>query len=314
MVGRNLIPALIRAGYEIRILGHKNLKGLNDYNVPVVKGDVLAPDTLYEFVDGADVVLHLAAIISMTRKSKMAYEINVNGTSNLLEASRKLSVSKFIHFSSIHSYSPYPLDAELDETRSLNFTSKFEYDRSKAASEKMVLEANSPNFNTIILNPSGILGPGDNKPSPLGRAVVELYKGNVPALLNGGYNWVDLRDVVDGTLKAIRYAEPGQAYLLSGHWKSLDELAQEIAANGGKDPPRWHVPFWLARLGAHFLNVWVNVKNEDRIFTETSLDTLQHSPRYVTHQKATATFGYNPRPFSDTIRDLIIYYRKTGLI
>ncbi len=233
-IGINLIPELIKTGYEVRILSHRNEEVLKEFEVPVVKGDLLKPDSLTPFIDGADVIIHLAAVVTIHKRSQEALKVNVQGTKNLLDAAQKKGVRKFIFFSSIHSLDVNPLDQVLDESRVYNLHSPFDYDNSKVIGEQMVLDANSNVFETVILNPTSVVGPMDYKPSLMGKAVIQLYKGKIPALLKGGYNWVDVRDVVKATLAAIPLSLPNQKFILAGHWKSMTDLGKAVEKVGGK--------------------------------------------------------------------------------
>ncbi len=313
-VGINLIPKLIENNYEVSVLAHKNAAILEHFNVNLIRGDLMDRGSLVEFVDEADVVIHLAAVVTIQEKSPEALRVNVEGTRNLLNIARERKVKKFIHFSSIHSLNVFPLEETLDETRELNFTSPFDYDLSKVKSEQMVVEASSHDLATVILNSTSILGPRDYQPSLIGQAIIQFYKGRIPAILNGGYNWVDVRDVVDATLKAIDKAPPGSKFMLSGHWRNLKQLGTLIAENGGAPCPRFTVPFWLARFGARFLNYFSTGKTGDQLFTVASLETLQHSHRDISNKKARAVLGFNPRPFDKTLADTIDWFRDQKLI
>jgi dihydroflavonol-4-reductase len=313
-IGINLIPELIKSGYEVRILSHRNEEILKKFNVPVVKGDLLEPDSLHRFIDGADVIIHLAAVVTIHKKSVEALKVNVQGTKDLLEAAKKASVRKFIYFSSIHSMDENPMNQVLDESRAYNTHSPFDYDHSKVVSEQMVLAANSEGFETIILNPTSVVGPMDYKPSLMGRAIIHLYNGRIPALLQGGYNWVDVRDVVKAALAAIPGSLPRQKFIIGGHWQSMTDLGTAVENSGGKPCPKLLAPFWMAYLGAGVLSCLPFIRKDDQLFTKASLHTLQNSHKNISSEKAKRILNFQPRPFDETIRDTVQWFKETKMI
>ncbi len=313
-IGLNLVPELKRLGYDLRLLAHRNNRMLDRIGVPVMPGDLLDPGSLNVFLNGVDVVVHLAAVITIQKRSPRALEVNIEGTRNLLEAAREKGVKKFIHISSIHSINVFPLDKTLDETRDLNLNSPFDYDRSKAVSELMVVDAADTDFSTVVINPVAVLGPYDYQPSFLGEAIIRLYQGRIPAILNGGYHWVDVRDVAKAILSAIEKAPSGSKFMIAGHWKSLKDLAEAIEKCGGAPCPGFSIPFWLARIGAHFLNTFVSKKRGRPLFTSASLAALQHSHRDISIKNAETILNYSPRPFEESITDTIKWYRETKMI
>lgn len=313
-IGVNLLPLLIKRGYQVRVLVHKNSAAFEGLDVTPVYGDLLDKASLVECIDGAEICIHLAGVITLEKKSEEVLRVNIEGTRNLLEASRELGVKKFIFFSSIHALNVFPLTGTMDETRELNYRSPFDYDQSKVKGEEMVLEAAQNGLHTVILNPTAVFGPKDHKPSQLGRALIQYYKGNIPATLDGGYNFVDVRDVAEGTVQAIDKGRNGHRYILSGNWKSITDLGATVHRFGGKKPPGIKVPFWLARLGAGILNHFSSGKDEERLFAPASLDTLENSHRNISFKKAEQELGYNPKEFETTIQDTIAWFRNNNII
>lgn len=313
-IGINLIPELIKKGLEVRILSHRNEEILKDFDVPVVKGDLMNPESLVPFIDGADVIVHLGAVVTIHKRSPEALKVNIQGTRNLLDEARKKGVRKFIFFSSIHSLDVNPVDQVLDESRAYNVKSPFDYDQSKVVSEQMVLDANREGFETVILNPTSVLGPVDYKPSLMGKAIIQLYRGKIPALLKGGYNWVDVRDVVQAILAAIPASLPGQKFILGGHWQSMTDLGEAVEKAGGEPCPKLIVPFWTAYLGARILSVLPFISNEDQLFTHASLHTLQNGHQNISSEKAARILNYHPRPFEETVRDTVEWFKENKMI
>ncbi len=311
-IGTNLIPALLNCNHEVRILFHNHDNPSFIKDVEVIQGDILDPSCLDRFATQQEVIIHMAAKISIEKKTPEAFKINTEGTRNILNAARKNGVKRLIHFSSIHSLKTDPLDRALDETRELNLESEFDYDRSKAMGEKMAMDAAGDKLEVIVLNPTAVIGPYDHWPSLLGRAIINLYKGRIPALVDGGYDWVDVRDISEATLKAVEDGKPGEKYMLSGYWRSLKDLAESIHQAGGSKAPSIKVPFSLAMAGAGLLNFFLQGK--ERLFTPVSLESLKNGHRNISHEKAKRELNFNPRPFEVTIADALEWFRKNNYL
>jgi dihydroflavonol-4-reductase len=138
-----------------------------------------------------------------------------------------------------------------------------------------------------------------------------MARHELPALVTGGYDWVDVRDVVSGAVAAEKNATSGSCYLLSGHWLSIPDIAAMIAGITGVPPARLTVPLWLARLGAPVIEAYARFRGKRPLYTGVSLRALR-SNRHISHEKATRELGYSPRPFRDTITDTMRWFRENG--
>jgi dihydroflavonol-4-reductase len=206
------------------------------------------------------------------------------------------------------------MEQELNENRALDVDSSFDYVRSKALAEKMITEANGKELETIVLSPTAVIGPHDYKPSLLGDAVIRFHKGKAPALIPGGYDWVDVRDICIAAMNAIEMGQPGEKYILSGHWRSLKELTDIIHKLGGAKPPLLTVPFALAMASAPLLNLYSKMRKQSPLYTNVTLDAVARSHRIISSQKAKTTLKYSPRPFEETVADTIRWFKEEHYI
>jgi len=313
-VGTNLCRMLIDHGYKVRALIHNSSEGLEKLDIEFVKGDVTCEPDLRRLCEGCSVVFHLAACISIRRKDQRCMDINAGSCETLLSAARSEGIRRIIHFSSIHAFSQEPFDEILDEGRDLELNSMISYNRSKALGQKIMLEGSSSVLEVVVLNPTAILGPNDFQPSLLGNAVIRFYKGQNPSLIPGGYDWVDVRDVCTAAINAIEKGLPGECYLLSGSWKSLKEMARAVEKQGGHKAPVLTLPWWLAHVGAVFLNMRATVTGGMPLYTSMSLDTLKESHRNISSAKAAGDLEFNSRPFEETMADTIRWFRENKYI
>lgn len=309
-IGNNLCRMLAQQGHEVRALVHQDTRGLEGLKAELIKGSLTSEADLAELCSGCETVFHLAAYISIHKRDPKCLKINYESTILLHRAARSKGVKKIIHFSSIHAYQQEPLDLELNESRGLELHSNVSYDRSKALSQKFMMETSSADLETVVINPTAIIGPGDFKPSLTGSAIIRLYKGLIPALLPGGYDWVDVRDVCKAAIKAMEYGVPGECYLVGGSYQSLRDMTHEIEKLGGHRPPRLELPFLVARIGVPFLNLHSAIRKTEPLYTSVSLDTLEKSHRNISHAKAATALGYAPRPFEETLADTIAWFRE----
>ena len=305
---------LIRRRRPCRALVHHNMRPIEGLPVERVSGDVMDPVSLERAFQGAEVVYHLAARISLIGgQDGLVHDTNVVGTRNVVAACLAAGVRRLVHFSSIHAFQQRPFDEPLDETREKSGDEAPAYDRSKALAEREVLAGVERGLDAVIVNPTGVLGPFDFEPSAMGQVLLDLHHRRLAGLVAGGFNWVDVRDVINGALAAEARGRTGQNYLLGGHWVSVVEVAETVRQVTGVAPPWFVSPMWLARVGAPFAVAFAKVRGTRPLFTSDSLAALR-SNRAISFEKATRELGYSPRPFRETIQDSFAWFREMGWV
>jgi len=314
-VGVNLVRALIARGRNVRIIAHNSTLGLENLNVERRNGDVNDPDSLASAFEGVSVVYHLAAYISLLMSDRVRCSaVNIDGTRNVIEACRRNNVKRLVHFSSIHSLCSTPFNVPIDETRPLVESLKsVPYDLSKASGERLVRQAAREGIDAVIINPTAVIGPYDYRPSHFGQALIMMAEGRIPVLIEGGFDWVDARDVVEGAIEAEQTAPAGANYLLSGAWLSMREMAVIVSQITGRRPPALICPASVARACAPIVTTvsrWTGVRP---LFTTVSLKALAGN-RNISHAKATRELGYEPRPIRETLADTIGWFTDNGFI
>jgi dihydroflavonol-4-reductase len=313
-VGANLVRELIKEKRTVRALIRDDSRGVEGLDIETVKGNILDYKSLFHAVKGNEVVFHLAASISIVGdKSGQVRLTNVEGTRNVVQACLEAGVCRLVHFSSIHAYSPFPLDQSVDENSSAADARSPAYDRTKAEGNKIVFEGVKKGLDAVIVAPTGIIGPNDFKLSRMGAVLVKIYNRKLFGLIDGGYNWVDVRDVVHGALLAEKKALSGSQYILSGEWVSIPKLAQLIQESFGVPAPRFVSPMWLARLAAPFSEYYSILRKKEPHFTPEALVTLR-SHKLICRKKAEEELGYRPRPLKESIEDTLRWYEKMGML
>jgi len=313
-LGGNLARALLSRGEVVKGLIHRDRRAVDGLDVELIEGDLLDLESLKRAFRDVEVVYHLAASISLTGNWHQMEAINVIGTRNVVEACKACGVRRLVHCSSIHAFVQTPLDVPLDETRPLASAQRYPaYDRSKALGELEVYKGFEDGLDAVILNPTAITGPLDFKPSYFGKALIAMGRGKLPALVHGGFDWVDVRDVVAGMVQAEKTAPPGARYLLSGHWRSVVDIGRLVARLTNAPVPRLTVPIWMAYLGLPIINLMSLFNGGERLYTRFSLHSLK-SNHQISHARATRELGYQPRPFTRTIADTILWFKENGYL
>jgi dihydroflavonol-4-reductase len=312
-IGANLVRALIDSGRRTCCLVHVNHRAIDGLDTELVYGDVGDLDSLCTAFQGAEVVYHLAASISLSMSDWDSLEaVNVVGTRNVVEACLRMDVRRLVHFSSIHAMVQEPFSIPVDETRPLAISKHYPpYDRSKAGAENEIRRGIDHGLDAVIVNPTAVIGPNDYEPSYFGEALLLMACHKLPALVTGGFDWVDVRDVVEGAIRAEKRAPTGEKYLLSGHWVSMCDIAAMVSDITGVRQPRLTCPLWLAHLGVPFVKLVCRLNGKRPLYTDVSLRALRSNP-HVSHEKATRELGYHPRPFRETVIDTLQWFQENG--
>ncbi len=314
-IGANLVQSLLDQGRRVRAVAHTRKGLLEGAEVEWVEADVRDKASLVRAFEGADVVYHLVALISIDgEQGGLVPEINVKGAANAAQAALECGVRRLIHFSSVHAFDIARQGGAVDESWPRSNTPQHNaYDRSKAAGEVEVRKVIEAGLDAVIVHPTGVIGPNDGEPSRMGQVFLDLYHRKLPGLINGGFNWVDVRDVVAGAMAAEVRGQRGRNYLLSGHWRSVAELASLAESITGVKPPWMVSPMWLARVGAPFQVAFNRMLGQRPLYTSESLEALRAN-RDISHARASAELGYAPRPIERSVEDIYSWFRARGML
>jgi dihydroflavonol-4-reductase len=314
-LGGNLVRELLAQGRTVRVLARADRRALQGLDVDVVEGDIFDARALRTLMDGAETVFHLAGRISIAgAEGGLVEKTNVAGVRNVLQACRAVGVRRLVHCSSIHAFDGRPSRQPIDETRRLALgPGHAPYDRSKAEGQRVVLEAAADGLDAVVINPTAVVGPCDYKVSRMGSVFLDIYHGRLPMLIDGGYNWVDARDVARGAILAELKGRRGQSYLLSGHWVHICEVSRMIERLTGRRTPSLASPMWLAWAASWFSLGWGRLRGTTPKFTPAAITALK-SHRLISHEKASRELGYQPRAFEETVRDTMEWFRQAGML
>jgi len=133
-------------------------------------------------------------------------------------------------------------------------------------------------------------------------------------LTKGGYDLVDVRDVVEGTINAAINGKKGDKYILSGQNMELKDLSVLIGKVTGQKTPKFIAPTFLAKLGVPFLKLFAAIQNKPPLYTGDMLDILLNSNKNISHDKASKELDYKSRSIDETIKDTYDWFKQNGFI
>ncbi len=314
-LGNNVVRALLARGRKVRVLVHSESASLAGLDVEKRAGDILDRSSLDDAFENVEVVYHFAAKVSIIPSEGPATtRTNTLGPKNVVNACLSHGVRRLVHASSVHALTSGGSNGATDERCTPNLDPGAPaYDRSKAMGEAEVRAAIARGLDSVIVNPTGAIGPHDYAPHLAGRALIDMYLGKLPINVSGGFNWVDARDVAAGALAAEEHGRTGENYLLSGHWAPMPEIARIMERVTGHRGPRFVAPLWLAKLGLPFIAGFAALTGSQPLYTGPSMRALSEHRR-CDNAKARSELGFSPRPLEQTIADTLAFYKQAGLL
>ena len=312
-LGNVLIRTLLEKGEKVRafVLPKDNLTPLDGLDVEIAHGNVLEPESITPALKGVDTAYHLAAMISiMPGKNEMVQRVNVEGTRNMLAAAQKAQLRRFVYTSSIHAIQRAPHGTTIDESLPYDPHNPYgAYDTSKAQASLLVQEAAKNGLNAVLVCPTGVIGPYDFRVSLLGAWFLSYWKHKPVQYFEGGYDYVDVRDVASGMIAAAEKGRSGESYLLSGGYMSNDDLAKLGRQLVGGTYRLLKLPLGLIQFLAHLLPHYYRLSKKSPLLTPYSIEVLQ-SNAAISHAKATRELGYQPRSLKDSLRDALLWFKE----
>ena len=324
LVGSHLLFELVSQGRKVRALRRSNSnvdevrKVFKYYSkdadlllskIEWVEADILDTEKIEEFLDDVDEVYHTAAVVSFDpRDRERMMNVNVEGTSKLVDLILEKKIQKFCFVSSVASIGPMNGNQPADEssfwkrTRSTSW-----YSRSKFKSEMEVWRAMADGLKAVIVNPSIILGPGHWKRGS-SQMFEKIYKG-LPFYPNGLTGFVDVRDVVRAMISFMDDNKFGERYILSSENLFYKDVFFEIARCYNKKPPKFAANRTLTSLAWRLDWIRRNLTGLPPIITKETARSSQNI-KYYSNQKIRETLDFEFTPINKTIKHICEVYLK----
>jgi dihydroflavonol-4-reductase len=316
-VGSAVARALLARGQPVRVLARPNndRRNLAGLAVEIAEGAMEDPRSLARAVAGCRYVYHVAADYRIwVPDPAPMFRANVDGTRDLLTAALEAGAERVVYTSSVATLGLVAGGSADEETPSSIDDMIGPYKRSKFAAEEVVRElVRERGLPVVIVNPSTPVGPGDIKPTPTGRLILEAARGQMPAFVDTGLNIVHVDDVAEGHLAAAEKGRIGGRYILGGENMALAEILAEVAQAVGRRPPWLRVPHGVLFPIAIGAEMAARVTGRDPFVT---LDGVRMSRKkmYFTSEKASHELGYAPRPAREAIADAVRWFEANGYL
>lgn len=304
-VGLHVVRELARRGDDLRLLVRKgsNTKPLEGIEFEPAVGDVTDRKAVRKAMKGVERVFHVAGTTSMRSRARdRVFEVNVEGTRNVMEEALRAGVVKAVLTSSSSAVGAANKGETIDEDYPFTVGRLgIAYINSKHEAELVSMRAAAKGLPVTIVNPSFVLGPDDPNPSGTSNALVRrLLLRRIPGYLDGAINIVDVRDVAKGHVLADERGEDGERYLLTGRNFTQQRLFADLSRIAGVPPPPIRMQGRLVLTGVEMMEL-------TGLKMPTSADEVRSGTQWFTYRndKARKQLGWEPRPHEETLEDTV---------
>ncbi|MFZ2537836.1 MAG: NAD-dependent epimerase/dehydratase family protein [Oscillospiraceae bacterium] len=320
-LGNTVVKELVRRGQTVRalVLPTDKSTSLDGYTVEVIKGnvcDALSLEALFKTKEPRHViVIHTAGIVTIASKfQQIVYDVNVTGTKNIIAQCLKHKVEKLVHVSSVHAIPEIANRGFIKEVAHFNKDEVFGlYAKTKAEATQAVLDSVKDGLDAVVVNPSGIIGPYDYGHGHITQLIMDYLDGRLTSGIDGGYDFIDVRDVANGVLSAAQKGRAGECYILSGGFHTIRELLGTLHKVSGKRKIKSFLPIWFVKLTAPLAEIYYKFLKQPPLFTKYSLYTLASNSNF-SNKKAVDELGFTTRDFSETLNDTVKWLRENNRV
>ncbi len=315
-VGGAVARLLAEREYEVRVLvrpGHDEAV-LRKQGIDPVQGNLLNTASVEAAVEGMDGVFHAAAVYAYwSADPALLYRVNVDGTKALLAAARAAGVRRVVFTSTVAAVK-WPGSGRLaDEASAASLEDMVgHYKRSKLLAEQAALSAGGAGFEVVVVNPTAPFGPGDARPTPTGRIVLEFLRRLMPGYVRSGINVIDVDDVAEGHVAAFERGTPGERYILGNENLTLARVYGLLSDVTGLRRLPVRVPYWAA-YAAGLVDEFVEgrVLGREPYVPLEGLRVARH-PMYADCSKAVRELGLPQTPAANALERAARWYVDNG--
>ncbi len=314
-VGSHVARQLAAACESVRVLVRANSRRqtLDGVSVEWAEGDLRDEASLDRALRGVRRVYHVAADYRLWAKHPQEiYENNVTGTKNLLAAALRARVERFVYTSTVATIA-VPRGSTLpDESNRASVDEMVgNYKKSKLLAEQEALRAAHEGLPVVIVNPTTPVGPGDWKPTPTGRIILDFLLGRMPAYVDTGLNFVAVEDAARGHLLAAERGKIGERYLLGGKNMTLKELLDTLGRITGLAAPTRQIPHGVALMAAYADAAFSRARGREPRIPVEGVRIARHK-MFVNDARARRELGYDSTPVEAALERAVNWYRENG--
>lgn len=318
-LGSHVARLLVERGEQVRVLARpsSDRRALAGLNVEVAAGDLRNEHSLGQALEGVRCVYHVAADYRLwARNSQEIYESNVGGTRNLMDAAARAGCERVVYTSTVATIAVHRagqgegglpderISSQLDEMIG-------HYKRSKWQAEQCAVDAAKRGLPVVIVNPTAPVGPGDWKPTPTGRVILDFLTGKMPAFVDTGLNVVGVEDCAAGHLLAAEKGKAGERYILGARNMTLEEILQTLARITGLPAPRFRVPHAVAYAAGCVDTVVSRLLGREPKIPLEGVRMSRHK-MFVDASRAVRELGFRPGPPEAALERAVRWYQENG--
>lgn len=311
-LGRHLVQQLVARGEQVRVFARSFDLELADLGVELVEGSLTDPQDVRRATEGVTHVYHLAGLVERNpKRAHIMYDLHVEGTRHLLDALRDQPVVKIVYASTSGTVGVSKDPDFIADERSATaeqVVKNWPYYLSKIYAERVVDRfVDKHNMPIVTMRPTLLLGPGDRKQSSTGDVLRFLQK-KIPATVEGGLSFVDVRDAADAFILAMEHGKPGQRYLLGACNLTTEQFFRRLSDLSGVRAPWLPLPDKAMVFGTKLFDRAMRALGKEAALDPVSVEMARHY-WYIDSTKAQEELGFKPRNANDTLRDTIDWLR-----
>lgn len=303
-------------GASLRLLTRQTsrLDSLSGIDAEMVTGNLREPEKLRSAIAGCDALVHVAADYRLwVRDPEQMYAANVGGTRELLKLAREVGVPRVVYTSSVATMG-FKADGTIvsEETPVALADMIGHYKRSKFLGEQEAIQAAKAGQHVMILNPTTPIGPGDAKPTPTGRIIVDFLNKQFPAYVDTGLNLVDVDEIARMHVVALNRGTPGERYILGGENLTLKQILDRMSAITGLPSPTMKVPHAVAMAFAFFdEHITGKLRGKEPRATVEAV-RMGKKMMFASSAKAERELGFQILPVYNAMRSAIEWFVAHG--
>jgi len=316
-IGSNVVRVLLEEGVEVRALIRpgEDVRNLQGLAVERVEGDVLEPAGLDRALKGCDTLFHLAAIYALWLKDKgRIFEVNLQGSRNLLWAARRAGVDKVVYTSSIAAIGVKPGIEPADEETAFNqYRMANDYVLTKYLSQQEALSFAREGLPLVVVNPAFPFGEGDVAPTPTGKLIIDAVNGQNPFYFAGGLNAVDVKDVARGHVLAAKKGAVGEKYILGNQNFTIKEFFELVGKVAGVKTALVKMPVAVGRMAGYVMEKIADRTGRPPL---TTAKEVPYAAQYLFYNvsKAKEKLGLTLSPIEESLERAIAWFRRNGYV
>lgn len=317
-LGNHVARQLVAAGHSVRVLvrSTSNLAPLEGLNAERITGDLQDLASLDRAMRGVRRVYHAAADYRLwTKDPDQIYESNVAGTRRLLEVAGQSGVERVVYTSTVATIAVPAHGSSLpnEDTPATLDQMIGHYKRSKFLAELEAIKAAAAGIPVVIVNPTAPVGPGDWKPTPTGRIIVDFLNGKMPAYVDTGLNLVPVEDCAAGHLLAAEKGRIGERYILGARNMTLKEILGALALITGRSAPRVRLPHAVALAAGYADEFFSRLTGREPQIPVEGVKMSRHR-MFVESDRAQRELGYRPGAVEPALERAVRWYVEHGYI